>query len=556
MTKQQEQSEKIIKSETLETGVSTPDAPSTTKPTPTTPDAPSTTTPAPPTPETETTTPALELISETLETLAHTKKTRFRSPFFSLGEGSPEEIGAQILERKRKRLWIFSAFILLTTLALSLFFFWWNAPLQAIRRHLSHQQLGKAIAVYEEKLSDKDAPEERQLITAAIDDEIDALFIKYNRAALSTEAFTKTISDYEKAAYYTNKEKAQTTLETVQEIETSRLAYQKGIALNKEEKYQEAMKALEKVIEIDANYEQAQIQLDLAKDSFTKDSLSKVDDLIRLKNFSAAEAQLAQAQKILPLSQSFKDKKYELYQAKEANALASYLKEASDLADVGSYLEAIEQLRSDQDMARKSEVRKAIEIYSNQYVTRAMRWADEAVNKDQYDEAIEILENAKWNVYDEALDSMLKEVNAIRPSVFTELTASSNTLYNTGAFTVKSSTGGNYSSEHMAKFSSTQGLGGQNLAYVSYRLNGNFKRFEGTLIVPKEFVSLASTNLVMMDENNKILYTSPPLSKATGSVSFTVDVEGVENLTLRQNITDILPIEHPIYLSDGIFYKR
>ena len=63
-------------------------------------------------------------------------------------------------------------------------------------------------------------------------------------------------------------------------------------------------------------------------------------------------------------------------------------------------------------------------------------------------------------------------------------------------------------------------------------------------------------SLLFSDQDGRIFYTSPALNSTTGALQFSIDVSGVQSMTIRQNILDILPTEHTLYIYDGMFYKQ
>lgn len=480
---------------------------------------------------------------------------RVRSPFFFLEEGTPHELEAQITKRRRRKFISLAASALFILIALLALWLWWTSPGQKIERSLNKSDLNQAISIYQEELTGKKAPREQAVLSAALDAKILDYLEKYNRNALSTAETRAALNDIAALDFYLNPGNVSDALAKIDQREISRKAYADGLAQIADENYAAAMKSLAAVEEADPNFEQAQIQLTGAKSSFVEQAIAKAEALRREKKFTAALAQIEHALTVLPLSRELKDEKGALLKAEEEHLLADLLQEANRRAADGAYLNAISFLREDEEMAKNPAVIAAIEIFGKQYVTRALRWADEEVGRGDYDAAIETLENAKWNWYDDALQLKLEQVIAAKPSRLIDFSGAPSALYSAGSFDIKSSNGETFTSGNMAKFSGTQSLTGQMLAFATYNLNDNYSSFAGKIVIPNGTSALLSMSVVISNQDGAILYSSPTLSSKTGALDFSVDVSGVESVTIKQNILDILPIEHTLYVYEGIFYK-
>lgn len=490
------------------------------------------------------------------ELLEDSKAPRARSPFFFLQEGTPQELDAQISRKRRRKLVAAAAAVIVVLIAGLALWLWWTSPGQKITRSLNREDLNQAISIYQEELKDKKAPREQEALSAALDEKIFDYLEIYYRNAMSAEEARAVLNDIAALDFYLNPSKVTDALSKIDQREISRKAYADVLAQIADENYAAAMDSLAAVDEADPNYEQAQIQLAHAENSFVEQAIAKATALRLEKKITAALAQIDQALTVLPLSRELKDEKAALLKAEEEQILADLLQEANRKASEGAYLGAIDFLRADEKLAKNPAVIAAIEIFGKQYVTRALRWADEEVGRGDYDAAIETLENAKWHWYDESLQVKLQQVIAARPSRLIDFSGEPSALYSSGSFEVKSSNDEAFSSGNMAKFSATQSLTGQQLAFASFTLNGNYARFAGKIIIPNGTSALASMSVVISNQDGAIIYASPTLSSKTGALDFSVDVSGVETLTIKQNILDILPFEHSLFVYEGIFYKQ
>lgn len=487
---------------------------------------------------------------------ARQSSPRPRLPFNFLSKDSPEELEEQIIRRKRRKILSISISIaVLLLLSLSLFF-WWNSAGQRLRRNLNDNKLHEAILIYQTELQDKKAEQEQQLLSEALDKRIDDSMEKYLRGAITLDETEKLLADISAFDFYLNTGKITAAQAQISAREASRAAYSDGSAALEAENYVLAMEQLAAVSKDDPNYEQAQIKLSSATEAFVDKAITAADEFVRQKNFPSATAQIENALRVLPLNRELKDKLAGLKKAEEEEVLATLLREANQKASEGAYLEALSLLREDETKAEIPAVKSAIDIYTKQYVTRALRWAEEDLGRSDYDAAIQTLENALWNIYDDALQTKLDEVKAARPSRFIDLSVGPDALYSTGQFEVLAANEASFSSENMAKFSGTQSLIGQNLSFATYQLNGEFVRFTGSIVMPADTPALQSMSLLFSDQDGRIFYTSPALNSTTGALQFSIDVSGVQSMTIRQNILDILPTEHTLYIYDGMFYKQ
>lgn len=85
------------------------------------------------------------------------------------------------------------------------------------------------------------------------------------------------------------------------------------------------------------------------------------------------------------------------------------------------------------------------------------------------------------------------------------------------------------------KYSSTNSfiIGGfQNTTYL---LNGNYKTLSGKFGWPDDWSDVLSKQgqLVMLDENGKVLYQSPVLSRGQAPTDFNIDVTGVQKIVIK-----------------------
>lgn len=495
--------------------------------------------------------PAPVLLEET-----KAEKTRPRSPFLLHMEGTPEELDAQIVRNKRRKIIVIAVTVAVLCVAILTLWLWWTSAGQRIRRSLNENKLNQAISIYQEDLAGKNATKEKELLSNALDEKIEDSLEKYYRGAIKVEEMRAVLDEIAAFDFYLNPATIDTAQDKITQRELSRAAYAEGLAQIEAQDYVSALKSLAQVEEADPNYEQAKIQLEFATKSYVDGTIQAADELSRAKNFTAAVARIDQALKVLPLSRELKDKRAALKKAEEEEVLAKYLQDANKLAADGAYLDAIDLLRSDVELAKLPAVQSAIDIFSKQYVTRALRWAEEDLGRRDYDAAINTLENALWHWYDDSLQVKLNDVYARRPRNFVELSSGPNALYSTGEFDVISSKDEHFTSGNMAKFSGSQSLTTQNASFATYTLDQEFVRFDGTIVIPKEIPLLQSMSLVISDQDGAILYSSPTLNSGTGSLHFSLDVSGVSSLTIKQNMLDILPVEHVLYIYEGLFHKE
>lgn len=311
--------------------------------------------------------------------------------------------------------------------------------------------------------------------------------------------------------------------------------------------FAEAIRNYRLVIEEDASHAAAIEKLADAVSQYRDEILSKATEYANAELYTDAIALLNESLEFIPNDTKITEQ-IRIYEKNNADQLkADALDIAADYAKSGDYLNACKALNTVmKSQTTDAELVSAYNRYSNQYAAQIIGEADEKVTEQDFDGAISILKVAlKELPGNTKLSGKLDEVEAKSPISITSLTAiNSDEWGQWNAGIAADPFGNDYTNAcNYVQVKATNGI----KPYAEYRLYGKYTILTG-IVAPHADYKEASVCCIQVYADDKLVYTSPEITRKSDAVTFEINVAGAEYI--RFEVQRDMAYYCPIILSD------
>ena len=268
-----------------------------------------------------------------------------------------------------------------------------NSPERQLKKALEEREFEEVIEIYNEENSDELRSVLEQYVSDSITD--------YCCGNADYET-TKNVLQELSAIMDTDEE-----MNVIEEIQTSKLSYEKAAEYIANEDYVSALSYLEKVIDKDTqNYDLAKKRIDEVLEM----QLSKIEKLLEEKKYDLAYSMVEKIEKYTQISDRVENIENKIVSAHSEELTA----EAQALFDKGNYLEAYDFVGKI-DSKYITDILKDIKSNSKaSYVTNQLAKAKEQFDAKNYDGAINILNEANAEISDSGFTDKIEEYKGAR----------------------------------------------------------------------------------------------------------------------------------------------
>lgn len=342
--------------------------------------------------------------------------------------------------------------------------------------------------------------------------------------------------------------------ETLDKLNNSMLAYTRAEKLYSDGNYAEALEEYSQVIEEDDNYEDAQTKLSSCVENYTKEILEGTKQTETIEEYEEAIETLTIAMKIVEDNQDLSDRLAELEEGYAALLKSEALTNGTQYIKDGKFQELFELLeKAVEKNSGDTELSNLQKTAEEEYVKIVQAAVDEYLAADQYDQAIQYLQEAvKILDSNSTLNELLEKVRGSVPVELSSLKISESSDYEAGEeLTVMEDSIGNvYSPGNLYKLSPDY----NDPAYATYYVKGEYTRIKGTIAVADDSEQAKMGKVSILDENGKLLYTSGDMSRTTAPKSIDVDISGVEWITITCENSD--GYRFRAFIADWVLFKN
>lgn len=386
----------------------------------------------------------------------------------------------------------------------------------------------EALEYYEEKIDGSSNERDiRKEIKNGFDAHYEAVLERYNNEESDDDDMEDLFELMESVKLSTDDDEYREFLDKYSSLKTSKQYYRDALKNIEDKDYSEAMYNLRYVVEDDSNYETAQTKLEEVEGLIADEKLAEVKAAIDSKQYGEA------IEKAYNLESELKDvKKFEdMYK----QAVDGLLKEADDKID--HYFK-----ENDYDGARKYMgniynkyyyVEALSEKYNdlkNDYSEYIVKESKTYADKGDYQRAASLIEAAKKKVGDtDELTKAYDEYKVYIPIYIHQLSY----LSSEGSVSTSDYFNGNRDNtdKEYDSYFCVDGSG-QKEFWAEYYINGNYTKFSGVCAVSKRNANDSDTKYFEIYGDDKLLYTSPTMTKGVLPEEFSVDVTGVKVLKI------------------------
>lgn len=407
-----------------------------------------------------------------------------------------------------------------------------NDPLKRFQEAVLENDFVKAAQLYQEKLKSGNSEKLAEAATF-ITDQADEVKGKYIQREIEYEDALNQLQELEKIGIV-SKSEIEPVIEEINEIRTSRAAYENANNEMEAGDYKAAINDFHKVIQNDPDYENAQKKLAEAIKKYKDELFAMLSDFESDKRYKDAISALKEGLLVVPDDADFLAEITDYEKMIEDDltlAIDEIIRDAkSVVSESDDYTTALTDLRAaEKQYPNREEIKAAISEIEESYVARELTEAEKLANDSKYEEAVERLGEALILSPDnESIEKAIEEYKAKYPALLQQM------VYFVG--------------ENL-------GNGGQELDNVqnmqinvvtskyghfdnTYKLNGEYKKITGNLYQPFEYRSERYRRVLEIYGDGRLLY-SAKMGAGIEPVSFSVDLSGVEELeiTLYDNYT-------------------
>lgn len=401
-------------------------------------------------------------------------------------------------------------------------------PVNQFQAAVEKNDFMKASQLYRDELkfgeSKKLAEAETYIVNHAVE-----VKSKYTKSEITYEDTLNQLQEMGKLGIV-NATELQPIITEVNEIRTSRAAFDSAQKKMEENDFKSAINELHKVIQTDSNYENAQTQMVAAIIGYKDQIMDSLQDIESNKRYSEAISTLKAALIVVPEDADFLAQiaDYEKKINDDINLIADgIIRDAKTLiATNADYSTALNDLRSAaKNYPNNDALKGSILEIEGEYLNKILSEAETLAVSKKYDEAITMLSSALVLLpANNSVNSAISEYKSKLPVLLSKLT------YFTGEALDFSSSGMDNLQKQQknvywgkAKYNSFDNV---------YKLNGKYTKITGTFFQPFDYRSDNQVMCLRIYGNDLVIYDAE-MTAGIEPINFSIDLTGVQTLRIN-----------------------
>ncbi len=424
-------------------------------------------------------------------------------------------------------------------------------PLTSFKKSIESGDFVQAIAVYDKNIRG-DAQKSKDVST----------FIKSRAETVANDYLASTIEYDDALSRLQELENLQILssaeigpfLMQINEMRTSRSAYENAQRLISSNEFATAIVELRKVIQADGNYANAQTQLVNAVSSYKEAILTELASYDINKAYADAISKLNGALQVVPNDADILNKINDYHvkiTAEQKARIDELIGEANKLvADSQAYEQAVATLTNAlTQYPGNASLQAAIQNVTSDHIKHIVGQADALAIEKKYEDAIAVLESGA-SLYPG--DATLEERMAGYREYLPEYLKNLNFLSETNGV----------ENWDIAKNSDNLGNiyinGGLLFEYENarrtYFTNSKYSRFKGKIVLENYSKNESGISKIVVYSDGKVVYVSPGITQNVLPVKFDIDIAGCEQLSIE--LQDVSGWGIKLGVVDAAFYKE
>lgn len=441
-----------------------------------------------------------------------------------------------------------------------------------------------AIELYEENYKYNETPEE---LIAQLKERLSAVWISFTDGTATYTQVMKEMDAFQKMNVSALETDVEELLADVEELNASRTAFSTANTLMEEGDYVGAIEQYDLVIETDSDYSTALTKREEAVNAYRQSVLEEASEYANKEDYTAALAALNGGLENLPNDTALTEQVTVYTGKQEEQKKQSYITKTKQYGDNGDYLKAVQTLQAGLgEYAGNAEMTSMLSTYLAVYVDEVVAEAEEKiaenafsaarsvinnalkeigtnnstleeyletidekeqkyidgqieeylasadayVSEKDYDSAISVIQDALLVYTDsEELKDKLEELEEKKPVALGELTISETFGFGLDTDLLQDTIGNYYSGTNVFRM---QCYSSDKYGYIKIYIGGDYKTISG-VIACLDSTGLGKEAVATIYGDEKLLYTSSVISRASTPQKFDVDITGVEWMTIR-----------------------
>ncbi len=400
---------------------------------------------------------------------------------------------------------------------------WYNAPEQQLERALAEEDYDEAAKIYVNNFKGST----NNILIKKLGTRLDNVKADFIGAKIDKAATDMELSSIESTATEINAKEILTKISDVksfvEELNTSRIAFEDGEKFLADEDYKSAIEQFKKVISADKNWDSAKKKLSESIDKFRESAFADAKALEDSKDYLGAISVLKKALDTIPDDTKINNKIDDYEDAYLSQMRAQTIADAKSYADQGDYIQAMETIELLVDEG-DTEAVSLNEEFTKKYIKSVEDSANAAVKEKNYDKAISIVEKGLETLPEnDSLTALLAKIEKAKPVSLSSLKAiNGGWKWNEGV-PIDPFDNDYTGSNNFVIFNTRHEWSSK----AEYRVYGDYTKLTGTL-VPYTNISENGECQIQIYVDDELKYTSPIIGRKTDPVDFSVDISGGE----------------------------
>lgn len=427
---------------------------------------------------------------------------------------------------------------------------YYNSPRQVMNRSIDSGNYDEAYELYAENFENEDMP--------------DKLFSAFSeRLDMARQQFTAREKDYSETLLEINRikdmdiaeldDKADTFIEYINTLNTSRTAFALGTEYLDKTDYVAAMVQFKLVIEEDGDYSTAQENLKKSVELYRKEQLDKAASSADSGDYDSAITVINGALKTLENDQEL-TQRLEIYKSmKISDDVNSILESAKSYADNSDYVQAITVLKKAMiTYPDETDIKTKYDDYETIYVKTIISDADKLAGERDYDPAIKMVDSAMKILPDnKTLSDKYDFLVASKPVELKNIKMQNANNFSYIESACEDVVGNVYSGNNI--YLTNQNNYGSDGSCEFY-MGGEYQSISGTVAPQSKFGQNNATNFEIYADGE--LKYSAKITQKTLAFSFEADISGAEWIEIKTSkIVGISRYYTPTIIYNPVLFK-
>lgn len=405
-------------------------------------------------------------------------------------------------------------------------------PVNQFQKAIQDNDFAKASQLYQDKLK-SDSKDNLAKATTFILDHAKEVKEQYLRSEIEYETALNQLQEMENIGIV-KKEDISPLIEEINEIRTSRAAFENAKKEMESGNYKEAINDFHKVLQNDPNYTEAQDKLAQAVKGYKEDLIASLSGFEKDKKYKEAILALKEGLLVVPNDADLQAKITDYEKKMEDNVTLTVDELIRDTKSTASesedYVVAIKKLRdAEKQYPKREEIKSAISEMEAAYVARELTKAEQLAKESKFEEAVSLLGEAQKQVPgDASLENAIKDYKGKYPVLLQQMVH----------FTGKDLENGGQEKDNLQNMQKNIVVlkDDHSSSYTFenvYKLKGEYQKITGSWYLPFEQRSYTSsyTSVLEIYGDEKLLF-SAEMKAGVEPVSFDVDLTGVNDIKI------------------------